>query len=66
MKQVQQCTECSKFRVLDEHYTWSHWQDVRNMTDQQRYQAQKVKCPFCERQRLVRRCNHVATTSGGR
>lgn len=63
---VQTCTSCGKFRFTDQYQTWSHWQDIRLMTEQQGYIAQKVQCQYCDQRRMLRKCNRQAAISNRR
>ena len=47
--QAQQCVCCTKVRVLDEHYTWSHWQESNRVPQEVRDNAKMVVCEHCQK-----------------
>ena len=55
MTKYQDCRGCGKFRMLDDHHSWSHWQDPRGLAPVQIDIAQKVSCQQCDYQLAKRR-----------
>ena len=66
MSRVQVCMECSKFRVLDEQNCWSHFRDVRHAKPEQLVAAQKISCPYCDRNKALRKLNRAALVANQR
>ena len=52
---VQQCVACTKVRVLNDHFTWSHWQECHHIPLQERRFAEKVVCEHCQKLGAERR-----------
>ncbi len=63
MSFVQICISCFKYRKTDRNNVWSHWMETSKMTQQERYAAQRVTCPTCDKIRLVRKSANAAQKS---
>jgi len=47
--QAEKCVCCTKIRVLDQHFIWSHWQESQRIPQDVKDGAELSMCEHCQK-----------------